>query len=238
MLARCAARAVATPALRTVAVRSYWESIVTPATSEAKREMLMKRHNDLNARRNALGQTPSNVEPINWDEFRSQIKTPGFIDQLKAEYESKKYAEASIPPEMVAFNQRLDKEVEESKNGIQFRQSALEEAEYELDKMKWIEENWENLEYWDAADQIPGAHESLMEEFIVGYDEEGPVEDKWDEMDLSNVPSIIRQGRDPMTVVTDIISWHEADEQIESLIARMEGKAPEPSTPRPVAWWY
>lgn len=103
------------------------------------------------------------VEPIEWDQWRKDIRYPGLVDELKVLHD------ATPVPDVEAEKQRLQKIVEDTFNPMlvdlqQMAQDAEVEAqefEKQADEMNYLHDNLREMSVDEFLEKYPSVKESI-----------------------------------------------------------------------------
>lgn len=183
---------------RTRAMRFEWQKLVTPLTPKAVVAEWQAKSSEIALKMAEARTAAPTVEPIDWAFWKTQISTPGVVEQMQKDYEALNFA--TIDPYTPENKEKLegieadvikaDKEAIHAANEVKEADKAILTA----NKVKSEGLTW-NLEQWQAfmpglEDQHKAEYEN--EEYIVSDEQM-----KLDSVDWAAATKEYCAGQDP-----------------------------------------
>jgi len=151
---------------RARSMRFDWQKLVTPVTPKAVVADFQAKASELNTMQAKAQSVAQTVDPINWDEWKAKIQTPGVVEQMQKEYEALNFpVKNAMTPETEAKIAAIEADVLTAKKAAILGASELKETEKVIgtvNKVKAEGLDW-SLEQWHAF--IPGLEEQHKAEY-------------------------------------------------------------------------
>lgn len=159
-------RGVMNSLARTRSMRFEWQKLVTPLTPKAVVAEWESKSQEINAKLAEARGTPMKVEPVDWAYWKTQITTPGVVDQMKKDYEALKFATVDpMTPENAAKLESIKADGVQAKKEAIHAANEVKEADKVIgtvNKVKAEGLGW-NLEQWQSF--MPGLADQHKAEF-------------------------------------------------------------------------
>jgi len=115
---------------------------------------------------------PEQVEPIDWAYWKSVIKTPGVVDELKKKFDeiaARKVSvgggEGGLP---VDFESRVDKVLVSARRNAEYSRKEIKKLEPQLSVAEHASQNFENFTINDYYRRLSGVQREIMEDYDHG----------------------------------------------------------------------
>jgi hypothetical protein len=221
-----------------------WPRLFFRYTEEGDRLRLTKLQQKFNEILTKYNSVSKNVEPINWEYWNAQIKTPGVVDKLRAEWETALKVEHKPDPAEIEAKKsvqarelaQLETNTEASKEKVRALETAI------MDRQSSIDSRFTDWTVERIHQEFPG-FEKYMEESFEDANYLPPDEtEKWRSVNwleirrqllMGNVrPLAVRltlppnlpltwEPQGPMKVLVDKYGWRPIDEKFtEEVLAK------------------
>jgi hypothetical protein len=185
-------------------MRFEWQKLVTPLTPKATVAEWQAKNAEIVQKTNEAAGTSLTVEPVDWAYWKTQITTPGLVEQMQKDYEALKFpVHAADSPENTAKLDTILADVAKAKKEAVHAANEVVEADKVIatvNKVKAEGLTW-SLEQWQAF--MPGLAEQHKAEF---EDEDYIVSDealKLDNVDWKAAAKEYAAGGNPDLGVAD-----------------------------------
>jgi hypothetical protein len=185
-------------------MRFEWQKLVTPLTPKATVAEWQAKNAEIVQKTNEAAGTSLTVEPVDWAYWKTQITTPGLVEQMQKDYEALKFpVHAADSPENTAKLDAILADVAKAKKEAVHAANEVVEADKVIatvNKVKAEGLTW-SLEQWQAF--MPGLAEQHKAEF---EDEDYIVSDealKLDNVDWKAAAKEYAAGGNPDLGVAD-----------------------------------
>lgn len=159
-------RGVMNSLARTRAMRFEWKKLVTPLTPKAVVAEWQAKDSEIQTKLAEARGTSLTVEPIDWAYWKTQITTPGVVEQMQKDYEALKFPTIDpYSPENQAKLAGIEADVIKAQKEAVHAANEVKEADKAIatvNKVKAEGLTW-NLEQWQAF--MPGLAEQHKAEF-------------------------------------------------------------------------